>query len=67
MLWWVDDLNYLSIGTGIHMDSSEPFVGGSCYENVVKDVTIDGTDAGIYMGKYVNANQLSGIMMGSIG
>ena len=53
--------------TGIHMDSSEPFVGGACYENVVKDVTISGVDAGVYMGKYVNANQLSGVMMGVIG
>jgi hypothetical protein len=52
---------------GIAMDSSEPFVGGSCYENVVRDVRVSGVDAGVYMAKYVNANQLSGVMMGGIG
>lgn len=53
--------------TGVHMDSSEPFVGGSCYQNNVRDLEISGVDAGVYAGKYVNANQLSGIQMGSIG
>jgi hypothetical protein len=53
--------------TGLHMDSSEPFVGGSCYQNVVRDIKITAVDAGVYMGKYVNANHLSGVMLSSIG
>ena len=55
------------ICTGVHMDSSEPFVGGSCYQNNVRDVAISGVDVGVYAGKYVNANQLSGIQMGDLG
>ena len=55
------------ICTGIHMDSSEPFVGGSCYQNNVRDLDVSGVDAGVYVAKYVNANQLSGIQMGSLG
>ena len=53
--------------TGVHMDSSEPFVGGSCYQNNVRDLAISGVDAGVYAGKYVNANQFSGIQMGGLG
>ena len=33
----------------------------------MKDVTIESVDVGVYMGKYVNTNQLSGVMMGGIG
>lgn len=53
--------------TGLHLDSSEPFVGGSCYQNVIRNVEITAVDAGVYAGMYVNANQFSGVQMGGLG
>lgn len=53
--------------TGVHMDSSQPLAGGSCYSNVVRNVQISGTDAGVYLGNWVNANHLTSVMMGGLG
>lgn len=53
--------------TGLHMDSAEPFGGGSTYQNVIRNVKIRSVDAGVYAGKYVNANHWSGVQMGGLG
>ncbi len=44
----------------LHTRCREPSVGHT-------DLEITAVDVGVYAGKYVNANQLSGINMGSLG
>ena len=49
------------------MDSSQPVSKGAAYQNTVRDVIITAVDVGLYMGKWVNANQISNIQFISIG
>jgi hypothetical protein len=52
---------------GLCMDSSQPDSAGAAYQNTVRDVVITAVDVGLYMGKWVNANQISNIQYISIG
>ena len=52
---------------GLCMDSSQPDSAGAAYQNTVRDVVIMAVDVGIYMGKWVNANQISNVQYISIG
>lgn len=52
---------------GVCMDSSQPVSAGAAYQNTVRDLVITAVDVGLYMGKYVNANQIDNMQFISIG
>lgn len=52
---------------GLHMHSSEPFVGGSCYQNTVRDLVFHNVNTGLQTMKYVNANTFSNLQLIGIG
>jgi hypothetical protein len=51
---------------GVSFRSSEPFVGGACYQNTLRDVVIHDVDVGVKAVKYVNANTFTNLQMGGI-
>ena len=52
---------------GICMDSSQPISAGAAYQQTLRDLVIAAVDVGLYMGKWVNANQINNLQFISIG
>ena len=52
---------------GVYCDSTEPFVGGSCYSNTIRNLVVEGVGVGLAAMKYVNANTFTNIQFGGIG
>ena len=52
---------------GVCMDSSQPISAGAAYQQTLRDLVIAAVDVGLYMGKWVNANQIDNLQFISIG
>ena len=51
---------------GLCIDSSEPVTTGAVYQNSFRDITITGTDVGMYAASQVNANEFDNLQFVSV-